>query len=91
MKLWRHQQLALDFVQARDNKAILSLAMGLGKTAIAITAMREHGKHFYLVLAPKATLGHWEAEVGRWWPNATVSTRRRNEKGDKFKQRLRAC
>lgn len=91
MKLWEHQQLALDFVRDRDYKAILSLAMGLGKTAIAITAMREHDQHFYLVLAPKATLGHWESEIEKWWPNATVITRRRNEKVDKFKQRLAAA
>lgn len=78
-KLWKHQQYALDFLFERRYRGILSLTMGLGKTAIACQAIAEHscctGGDLYIVLGPKATMGHWANEITQWVPEAEVVTR----------------
>jgi len=63
--LWTHQRAALEFI-ARQKSGMLHVAMGGGKTRIAIEAVRHH--RLVLVLTPKAVIPTWEREIARWHP-----------------------
>lgn len=72
MKLRDYQEMARDFLQANP-RAGLFLDMGLGKTAIVLSALKpEHLPA--LVVAPKRVAEHtWKAERDLWRPDLTMS------------------
>lgn len=76
MQLRPYQDLAADFLYARDRALILA-PVGAGKTAITLTAMRDmirdgHAKRF-LVLAPKrVATSVWPKEAALWTPELSL-------------------
>lgn len=71
MKLREYQQRALTHA-LNHPRCALHLEPGLGKTAIAIAAMKQCSGPA-LVVAPKRVIDHtWPAELQRWWPEARV-------------------
>jgi SNF2 family DNA or RNA helicase len=64
--LWAHQRAALAFLE-RQPSALLHVAMGGGKTRIAIEAVRR--RRLVLVLTPRAVIPTWEREMARWDPS----------------------
>lgn len=71
MKLRPYQEEALAFMVARD-RAILGDPPGVGKTPVAITALRRAGARRILLVVPKAVIHHWEALAAAWWPELQV-------------------
>ena len=76
LNLRPYQDLAADFLYARDRALILA-PVGAGKTAITLTAMRDmirdgHAKRF-LVLAPKrVATSVWPKEAALWAPELSL-------------------
>lgn len=72
MKLHGYQETAVAFLRGR-NRACLFLDMGLGKTAIVLSALEP--RHLpALVIAPKrVTEEVWPVEVPKWRPDLKVS------------------
>ena len=76
MKLREYQDRAVTHIFERDRSLILA-PVGAGKTAIALTAMRELLRGGYvkrwLVLAPlRVAKSVWEAEAKKWAPDCRV-------------------
>jgi len=77
MKLREYQEQSADFLYERD-RAIVLASVGAGKTAIALTAMKEMLKdghvRRWLVLAPKrVAMSVWPTEAEIWAPDLSVS------------------
>lgn len=72
MKLHTYQELAVDFLRDRA-RAGLFLDLGLGKTAISLSALEPH--HLpALVVAPKRVAEHvWPKERSLWRPDLSLS------------------
>jgi SNF2 family DNA or RNA helicase len=72
LKLHGYQELARDFLRNRG-RAGLFLDMGLGKTAISLSAIEE--RHLpVLVVAPKRVAEHtWPAERDLWRPDLSLA------------------
>lgn len=68
--LWPHQQRAVDWLD-QVGSGMLHIAMGGGKTRIAIEAIRRR-PGLALVVTPLAVVPAWEAELQRWAPGTTV-------------------
>ena len=66
-----YQRYCVDFIETHEEAAVL-LDMGLGKTAIALTAIFDLVYDFFLVrkvlvVAPlRVARDQWIAEVGKW-------------------------
>lgn len=71
MKLYPYQERAVEHVLAHKRCA-LWLEMGLGKSAVTLTALKNLPKPA-IVLAPKRVVDHvWEQEAAKWSPRAKV-------------------
>ena len=65
--LWAHQRDAVTF--ARDRKAVLlAMAMGTGKSLVAIELMREWNVDRALIVCPKSVLQVWQNQFGKHAP-----------------------
>tara|TARA_R110002110_G_scaffold1085_13_gene4464 strand:- start:279 stop:1664 length:1386 start_codon:yes stop_codon:yes gene_type:complete len=72
--LWTHQQKALDFVLARP-ASYLHMGMGLGKSAVAVTALDRLELKRVLVLCPKAAVRSvWPGQFSQWSPRPWLVT-----------------
>jgi SNF2 family DNA or RNA helicase len=74
--LFPHQRAGVQFL-ATAQRALLADEPGLGKTAQAITALKElrsRGEKVFpaLVVCPNTLKKNWEREFGRWWPDVKV-------------------
>jgi len=66
MKLEDYQQRAVAFL-VQHPRAVLSIDMGLGKTAVIIEALRRLGIRRALIVAPKrVALTVWQQEAAKW-------------------------
>ncbi|MCC8192388.1 MAG: DEAD/DEAH box helicase [Ruminococcus sp.] len=66
MKLEEYQQRAVTFL-TQHPRAVLSMDMGLGKTAVIIEALNRLGVRRALVVAPKrVALTVWKEEANKW-------------------------
>jgi len=66
MKLEEYQQRAVTFL-TQHPRAVLSMDMGLGKTAVIIEALNRLGVRRALIVAPKrVALTVWSAEAKKW-------------------------
>ena len=71
MELHNYQHRAVEFMKSRDY-SLLAIEMGLGKTVITLTAIKElmHERfevHKVLVIAPlRVGLQTWPAEIEKW-------------------------
>lgn len=63
MRLWRHQQAALDWLSGRSH-ALLDMEMGVGKTFVVIEAVRRL-RGGILVLCPKAVVPVWTHQLAK--------------------------
>ena len=77
LKLRDYQEEAVDFLYERD-RAIVLAAVGAGKTAIALTLMREMLRDKlvkrWLVIAPKRVAKEvWHVEKEKWTPELTMT------------------
>lgn len=71
MKLYPYQERAVEHVLA-NKRCALWLEMGLGKSAVTLTALKDLPKPA-IVLAPKRVVDHvWEQEAAKWYPEAKV-------------------
>lgn len=71
MKLYPYQERAVQHVLA-NKRCALWLEMGLGKSAVTLTALKQLPKPA-IVLAPKRVVDHvWEQEASKWYPEAKV-------------------
>lgn len=62
-ELYPYQEEALGFLRRRDYNGLLALEMGLGKTVVAISAIRELGLGPVLIVAPASLLYQWKKEI----------------------------
>ena len=69
MKLYEHQERALDFL-ATNNKSLLCMDLGLGKTATAINSIEPNEKT--LVITPATLKYNWAKEFQMWRPEIKV-------------------
>lgn len=81
--LWPHQQQALDFVDGKP-AAMLAMAMGTGKSRVAIELLVRRGAARTLVLCPRSVVDVWTAQAARYssltsLPLAVGSTFKRQE------------
>lgn len=65
MKLYPYQEIAVDWLLDR-NHAYLAADMGLGKTAITITALIRLQYKNVLVVCPAIVRDHWLKEIEKW-------------------------
>lgn len=63
--LWPHQQQALDFVDGRP-AAMLAMAMGTGKTRVALELLAKRNVRRALVLCPRSVVDVWPSQVERY-------------------------
>lgn len=72
--LWPHQQAALDF--AEDKPAVmLALAMGTGKTRVAVELLQRRDVKRALVLCPRSVVDVWPKQVAEYSDFLTVALR----------------
>lgn len=64
-RLYAFQKVAIQFMVANE-RALIGLAPGLGKTACAIYAAAEVRANKVLIIAPLSLLYHWQNEIGNW-------------------------
>jgi SNF2 family DNA or RNA helicase len=74
--LFPHQRAGVQFL-ATAQRALLADEPGLGKTAQAITALKElrsRGEKVFpaLIVCPNTLKKNWEREFGKWWPDVKV-------------------
>ncbi len=69
---WGHQADGYQFAKDRE-EAFLAMAMGTGKTKVAIDLIANSGPAKCLVLCPKSVLGVWRREFERHWPKGHSS------------------
>lgn len=72
MELRPYQNLAADFLYARDRAMILA-PVGAGKTCITLTAMRDMGIKFLVVAPKRVAVSVWPTETKKWAPNLSVA------------------
>lgn len=88
MKLWNHQQYAVDRYKDRHFFGLL-FDMGLGKTLTAIKIAEAKDKPV-LIIAPNALCEQWKEEIEKYeekeWEVAVCTSRTRKTK--KFQQAL---
>jgi hypothetical protein len=66
-KLWPHQIEARKKIDECNHRCILSMEMGTGKTLTAIdTILSRKSDGMYVIVCPKAVLGVWRGELGKW-------------------------
>lgn len=66
MKLHNYQQRCVDFMM-KTKRGILSVGMGLGKTAASIHYLNKYPKCSFLIVAPKrVALTVWKQEAKKW-------------------------
>lgn len=70
-RLLEHQKLGVGFLTQRS-RAMLVFSPGLGKTLIAISAVKYLQLERVLVVAPLTLLTVWEEEVKKWLPGTSV-------------------
>ena len=69
MKLHNYQQRAIDFCWARQS-GILSVGLGLGKTASVLHYIEKAKPASLLIVAPKRVAEHvWRQEAEKWGLN----------------------
>lgn len=87
-KLYPFQEEALQFLRERDYTGLLALEMGLGKTIISCTAIKELGKGPVLIIAPASLLVQWKNEMERLfgYDKATIVTSGDKDAEKKFMQ-----
>lgn len=66
IKLWEHQQQALDLCK-KQNSFALFMEPGTGKTLVAIEWLKTIGSG--LVIVPVSLCRQWESEIVRFWPS----------------------
>uniref|UniRef100_A0A6M3M5E4 Putative helicase n=1 Tax=viral metagenome TaxID=1070528 RepID=A0A6M3M5E4_9ZZZZ len=71
MKPYEFQLEGIEFLRTRRN-ALLALDMGLGKTMVAILAIREISTTNTLVICPASVKYNWKKEIDKWWPGRSV-------------------
>lgn len=71
--LYEHQRRAVAWLAARD-RALLGVAPGLGKTAIAVQAAELQPPGAVMVIVPKTIIANWAREIRRWAPGAEIVT-----------------
>ena len=64
-ELWPHQKQALAFVDSKP-AAMLAMAMGTGKTRVAVELLVRRGARRALVLCPRSVVSVWPAQVTRF-------------------------
>ena len=68
--LWPHQQEAIDFVEALwaagRPAAMLAMAMGTGKSRVAVELITRHHLYPALILAPKSVVPVWPEQFARY-------------------------
>lgn len=69
LRLYPYQERAADWLATRRS-ALLSLAPGLGKGPVALSAAKRIGAKEVTVVCPLTLVGMWERERKRWWPEA---------------------
>lgn len=88
MKLWKHQQYAVDKYSERPFFGLL-FQCGLGKTLTAIKIAEKKNKPV-LIIAPDALCAQWEEDIRAGaeteWEVLTVTSKKRRAK--KFKEAL---
>ena len=68
MKLYPHQQRALEHTEQHD-KCALWMGCGTGKTLVSIESIKRAWMPA-LIVAPKRVIEHtWPAELAKWWPD----------------------
>lgn len=71
--LWRHQEEAFRFVRSLwlrgENGALLAMAMGCGKSAVATKLVTADGARQLLVVSPLRVIPVWEQQLQRFAPN----------------------
>lgn len=72
--LYPYQQRAVAWLAERNN-ALLAIAPGLGKSAIALQALRQRGCKRILVVCPLTLVSTWQREIARWWPEGSLEVR----------------
>ncbi|HAS72614.1 MAG TPA: DEAD/DEAH box helicase, partial [Clostridiales bacterium UBA8960] len=66
MKLYNYQKKTIEFCKTTD-KVILSISMGLGKTAAVLHYIDEAKPKSLLIVAPKfVALNVWRQESSKW-------------------------
>jgi len=65
LKLYKHQEEALEFLEKNDYRGYIALPPGLGKTLIAAKAIEKVKPRKALILAPKSSHPVWQKELGR--------------------------
>lgn len=70
IKLYPHQQKALDITQ-RKNKVAYYLDMGLGKTFVATEKAKQLGSNIILVVCQKSKLEDWKAHYEEYYTEYT--------------------
>lgn len=67
MELYPFQKKALSQIVTRFNgKALVALEMGLGKTPVAIAAMKEYSAYPCVIVCPASLRLNWAAEIQKW-------------------------
>lgn len=64
-QLYPYQEDCMEFVRNNDYTGLVSLDMGLGKTIIACSSIRELGKAPVLIVAPSSLLYQWKGELNK--------------------------
>jgi len=65
LKLYKHQEEALEFLEKNDYRGYVALPPGLGKTLIAAKAIEIVNPKRALILAPKSSHPVWQKELRR--------------------------
>ncbi len=64
--LWEHQIEALKFIKYHNGRALLSIIMGGGKTATALSYAKMEGITKILVICPSIVKSGWKEEKKQW-------------------------
>ena len=65
VKLYKHQEEAIEFLEKRNLKGYIALPPGLGKTLIVASLIKKYKPKRALILAPKSAHQVWKKELER--------------------------
>lgn len=70
---WKQQAEAYQFCEQRNDKNMLAMDMGTGKSKVTIDRIQNSGYGMTIIICPPSVMGVWRREIERHWNTEKVA------------------